>query len=36
MGNAFAQNDNLKAHYLEIFHNPMTYNDPDAAINALH
>jgi tetratricopeptide (TPR) repeat protein len=35
-GNAFAQNDNLKAHYLKVFRNAMTYNDPDAAINALH
>ena len=33
---AFTQNDNLKSHYLKVFRNAMTYNDPDAAINALH
>lgn len=35
-GQAFAQNDNLKSHYLKVFRNAMAYNDPDAAINALH
>ena len=35
-GNAFTQNDNLKSHYLKMFRNAMSYNDPDAAINALH
>ena len=33
---SFAQNDNQKSHYLKVFHNAMKYNDPDAAINALH
>jgi tetratricopeptide (TPR) repeat protein len=26
----------LKSHYLKVFHNAMGYNDPDAAISALH
>jgi tetratricopeptide (TPR) repeat protein len=33
---SIAQNDNLKAHYLKMFRNAMGYNDPEAAINALH
>jgi tetratricopeptide (TPR) repeat protein len=34
---SFAQNDNaMKSHYLKVFRNAMSYNDPDAAINALH
>lgn len=33
---SFGQTDNLKSHYLKVFRNAMNYNDPDAAIHALH